>query len=42
MSLAQALLQFRARAYREGRPLGELARDVLDGVVEMDAQQDDR
>src|SRR5690349_16439315 len=42
VSLAQALLLLRARAYREGRPLGGLARDVLDGVVEMDAQQDDR
>jgi hypothetical protein len=42
VGLAQALLLLRARAYSEGRPLGELARDVLDGVVEVGAQQDDR
>jgi GAF domain/ANTAR domain len=42
VSLGQALLLLRARAYAEGRPLGELARDVLDGVVDLGAQQDDR
>jgi hypothetical protein len=32
-SLAQALALLRARAYAEDRPIGDLARDVLDGVV---------
>jgi hypothetical protein len=42
VSLGEALLLLRARAYSEGRPLGELARDVLDGVVDMGEQQDDQ
>jgi hypothetical protein len=35
VSLAQALALLRARAYAGGRPIGDLARDVLDGVVEL-------
>lgn len=42
VSLGQALLLLRARAYRDGRPLGELARDVIDGVVDVRASKDDR
>lgn len=33
LSLAQALALLRARAFAEDRPIGDLARDVLDGVV---------
>jgi hypothetical protein len=35
VGLAQALALLRARAYAEGRPIGDMARDVLDGVVEI-------
>jgi hypothetical protein len=35
VSLAQALALLRARAYAEERPIGDLARDVLDGLVEL-------
>jgi hypothetical protein len=35
VSLAQALALLRARAYAEDRPIGDLARDVLDGVVQF-------
>jgi ANTAR domain/GAF domain len=40
VSLAQALALLRARAYAEGRPLGDLARDVLDGVVQFGENDD--
>jgi hypothetical protein len=33
VSLAEALVMLRARAYAEQRPIGALARDVLDGAV---------
>jgi hypothetical protein len=42
MSLAQALALLRARAYAEGRPIGDLARDVLDGVVRLGEDEDDQ
>ena len=35
VSLAEALVLLRARAFAEERPIGELARDVLDGVVDF-------
>jgi hypothetical protein len=35
VSLAQALALLRARAYAEERPIGDLARDVLDGLVQL-------
>ena len=35
VTLAQALTLLRAQAYAEGRPIGDLARDVLDGVIEL-------
>ncbi|HJX43681.1 MAG TPA: GAF domain-containing protein [Geodermatophilus sp.] len=35
VSLAQALALLRARAWAQSRPIGDLARDVLDGVVEL-------
>ena len=35
VGLAEALVLLRARAYAEERPIGDLARDVLDGVVEF-------
>jgi hypothetical protein len=35
VGLAEALLLLRARAYAEHRPIGELARDVLDGIVDL-------
>jgi hypothetical protein len=41
VSLAQALALLRARAYAEGRPIGDLARDVLDRVVELGESDDD-
>lgn len=40
VSLAQALALLRARAYAEGRPLAELARDVLAGVVQLGEDDD--
>jgi GAF domain-containing protein/ANTAR domain-containing protein len=40
VSLAQALALLRARAYAEERPIGDLARDVLDGVVQLGADDD--
>jgi AmiR/NasT family two-component response regulator len=40
VSLARALALLRARAYADGRPIGDLARDVLDGVVGL-GQDDD-
>jgi GAF domain/ANTAR domain len=40
VSLAQALALLRARAYTEGRPIGDLARDVLDGVVQLREDDD--
>jgi hypothetical protein len=40
VSLAQALALLRARAYADERPIGDLARDVLDGVVHL-AEDDD-
>lgn len=41
VSLAEALALLRARAYAEQRPLRDLARDVLDGVVRFGQNQDD-
>jgi hypothetical protein len=41
VSLAQALALLRARAYAEGRSIGDLARDVLDRVVEIGENDDD-
>src|SRR3954468_9369166 len=40
VSLAQALALLRARAYAEGRLIGDLARDVLDGVVQLGKDDD--
>jgi GAF domain/ANTAR domain len=40
VSLAQALALLRARAYAEGRPIGNLARDVLDGLVQLEKDDD--
>jgi hypothetical protein len=40
VSLAQALALLRARAYAEGRPIGDLARDALDGVVQLGEDDD--
>jgi hypothetical protein len=40
VSLAQALALLRARAYAEGRPIGDLARDVLDGVARLGEDDD--
>jgi hypothetical protein len=40
VSLAPALALLRARAYAEGRPIGDLARDVLDGVVQLGGDDD--
>jgi hypothetical protein len=41
VSLTQALALLRARAYAEGRPIGDLARDILDRVVELGENNDD-
>jgi hypothetical protein len=38
--LQEALLLLRARAYAEQRPIGTLAQDVLDGVVDFDGALD--
>ena len=35
VGLAEALVLLRARAFADERPLGELARDVLDGSVDF-------
>jgi GAF domain len=40
VSLAQALALLRARVYAEQRPIGDLARDVLDGVVHLGEDDD--
>jgi hypothetical protein len=40
VGLAHALALLRARAYAEGRPIGDLARDVLDGLVMLDRDDD--
>src|SRR5690242_12196634 len=40
VSLGQALLLLRARAYTGGRPIEDLARDVLDGVVRLGEDDD--
>jgi hypothetical protein len=40
VSLAQALALLRARAYAEDRPIGDLARDVLDGLVHLEESDD--
>jgi GAF domain len=40
VSLSQALALLRARAYAEDRPIGDLARDVLDGLVELEKDDD--
>jgi hypothetical protein len=41
VSLADALLLLRARAYTDERPIAELARDVLDGLVDFRTTIDD-
>ena len=41
VSLVEALVLLRARAYAEQRPVGDLARDVLDGVVHFRPDVDD-
>ncbi len=41
VSLTQALALLRARAYAEERPIGYLARDVLDRVVDLGENDDD-
>jgi hypothetical protein len=41
VSPTQALALLRARAYAEGRPIGDLARDILDRVVELGENNDD-
>ena len=41
VSLTQALALLRARAYAEERPIGDLARDVLDRVVDLGENDDD-
>ena len=40
VTMAQALALLRARAYAEERPIGDLASDVLDGVVEIGGYDD--
>jgi hypothetical protein len=40
VSLAQALALLRARAYAEDRPIGDLARDVLDGLARLGEDDD--
>ena len=40
VSLAEALVLLRARAFAEGRPLGDLARDVLSGEVDFGKDED--
>jgi AmiR/NasT family two-component response regulator len=40
VSLAQALALLRARAYADQRPIGDLARDVLDGLVRLGEDDD--
>jgi hypothetical protein len=40
VTLAQALALLRARAYAEERPIGDVARDVLDGVVDFGEDDD--
>lgn len=40
VSLGQALALLRARAYAEGRPIGALARDILDGLVQLGKNDD--
>ena len=40
VSLAVALVMLRARAYAEQRPIGELARDILDGRVRLGPADD--
>jgi hypothetical protein len=41
VGLADALLLLRARAFTEGRPLAELARDVIAGTVDFNAADGD-
>ncbi|SDY84847.1 ANTAR domain-containing protein [Geodermatophilus africanus] len=41
VGLAEALVLLRARAFAEGRPLRDLARDVLDGAVDFGQADDD-
>jgi hypothetical protein len=40
VTLAQALALLRARAYAEERTIGDLAHDVLNGVVELGDHDD--
>ncbi|MCW2636993.1 MAG: hypothetical protein JWQ99_3360 [Blastococcus sp.] len=42
VSLGQALVMLRARAYAEQRPVGELAQDVLNGKVRFGRDDDGR
>jgi hypothetical protein len=42
VTLEEALMLLRARAYAEQRTIRELARDVLDGVVDFGNEDDDR
>lgn len=39
VSLAQALLRIRAHAYAEGRPLADVARDVVNRILRFDRDQ---
>jgi hypothetical protein len=41
VTLQEALLLLRARAYAEQRPIGELAKDVLNGRVDFRTDRDD-
>jgi AmiR/NasT family two-component response regulator len=41
VGLTEALLLLRARAFASGRPLAELARDVVSGVVDPRSWGDD-
>src|SRR5215217_3504978 len=42
VTLQEALMLLRARAYAEQRPVQDLARDVLDGVARFRKEDDDR
>lgn len=40
VGLAEALVLLRARAFAEGRPVGDVARDVLSGTVDFGKAED--
>ncbi|TFV88906.1 GAF and ANTAR domain-containing protein [Blastococcus sp. CT_GayMR16] len=42
IGLAEAFVLLRARAYAENRPLGEVARDVMTGSLDLSDDRDDR